>query len=136
MDGYRKILGSKIHRATVTKSDLNYEGSITIPVDLLKAANIMPYEAVQIWDVTSGTRLETYAVEELSNPSDICINGAAAHLIKPKDISIIARFIYLADADCHGFEPIIVLVDAFNRVKQVRREIAGARRPVSLPANS
>ncbi len=125
MDSYRKLLGSKIHRATVTQADLEYEGSITVPPDLLKAANIMPYEAVQIWDVTSGTRLETYAVEGIAGSRDICINGAAAHLVKPADIVIIARFIYVAEADCKGYEPIVVLVDKANRIKEIRKEIPG-----------
>jgi aspartate 1-decarboxylase len=127
LDGYRKLLGSKIHRATVTHADLEYEGSITVPPDLLKAANILPYEAVQIWNVTSGTRLETYAVEGTSDSRDICINGAAAHLIKPKEVVIIARFVYLSEADCKNHEPIVVLVDKDNRIKEIRKEIPGPR---------
>lgn len=133
METFRKLLSSKIHRATVTHADLDYEGSITIPLDLLKAAQIVPYEAVQIWDVTSGARLETYAVEGAADSHDICINGAAAHLIKPQDIIIIARFIYLTEADCQGFEPIIVLVDKDNCIAEIRKEVPVPH--MALPAS-
>jgi aspartate 1-decarboxylase len=131
MNGYRKILASKIHRATVTHADLDYEGSISIPANLLRAADIMPYEAVQVWDVTSGNRLETYAIEGLNNASDISINGAAAHLIKKGDIIIIARFVYLLEEDCHKFKPTVVFLDELNRIKEVREEIAGPSTPLT-----
>ena len=77
MDAYRKFLHSKIHRATVTHADLQYEGSLTIPPRLMLAAKLLDYEAIQIWNVTSGTRLETYAITGLDDCS-ICANGAAA----------------------------------------------------------
>lgn len=122
---YRKMLGSKIHRARVTQADLHYEGSVTIPPELLHAANLLPYEAVNIWNVTSGTRLETYAIAGKPGSTDICINGAAAHLMSPGDIVIIARFVQVEEADVASFKPTVVFVDESNRLKQIREEIPG-----------
>ncbi len=122
---YRKMLGSKIHRARVTQADLHYEGSVTIPPELLSAANLLPYEAVKIWNVTSGTRLETYAITGEPGSTDICINGAAAHLINPGDIVIIARFVQVEEKDAADFKPTVVFVDEHNRIKEVRDEIPG-----------
>jgi aspartate 1-decarboxylase len=121
---YRKMLKSKIHRACVTHANLDYEGSITIPSELLKIANILPYEAVNIWNVTAGTRFETYAIEGLADSSDICINGAAAHLVTPGDIIIIASFIQLADDKCQNFMPTAVFVDRKNNIIEIRPESA------------
>lgn len=130
MDNYRKLLASKIHRAIVTHADVDYEGSITLPPELIKAANLIPYEAVRIWDVTSAARLETYVIEGMPGSRDISINGAAAHLIKRGNIVIIARFIYVAENDCHNFKPTVVFVDQNNRITAIRSEIAG---PLSSP---
>jgi aspartate 1-decarboxylase len=118
------MLKSKIHRARVTHADLNYEGSITIAPNLLAAANILPYEAVHIWNVTSGTRFETYAIEGTDNSSHICVNGAAAHLVTLGDIIIIASFIQLADEACANYHPKAIFVDAKNRIKDIRTEVA------------
>jgi len=125
MDTFRKLLGSKIHRATITHADLNYEGSITLSPELIKAANLLPYEAVHVWDITSGARLETYVIEGKPASQDICVNGAAAHLVKPGDVVIIAKFIYVAELLCKQFEPVIVFVDKFNQITEFRTEIAG-----------
>src|SRR3954471_7284135 len=84
------VFKSKIHRATVTHADVAYEGSVTIDRDLMDAANILPFEAVHIWNATSGTRLVTYALEGPRGSGAICVNGAAAHLNKPGDIVILA----------------------------------------------
>ena len=122
---FRKFLGSKIHRATITHADLNYEGSITIPPDLMKAADILSFESVQVWNVTSGTRLETYAISGVPGSRDICINGAAAHLVRPRDVVIIARFVEIEESQCRQFEPTVVFVDEFNNMKEVRGEVPG-----------
>ena len=121
---YRRMLKSKIHRATVTHADLDYEGSITIAPELLEAANIIPYEAVNVWNVTAGTRFETYAIEGLSNSTAICVNGAAAHLVTPGDIIIIASFIQLEDRLCSQLIPKVVFVDDRNQIKEFRAEKA------------
>lgn len=121
---YRRMLKSKIHRACVTHADVNYEGSITISPELLKMADILPYESVHIWNVSSGTRFETYAIEGQTNSRDICVNGAAAHLVTPGDIIIIASFIQLAEDQCRTLMPIAIFVDEKNQVKEIRPEIA------------
>ncbi|MEN8161280.1 MAG: aspartate 1-decarboxylase, partial [Myxococcota bacterium] len=88
----RTLLKSKIHRATVTEANLEYEGSVTIDTDLMEAGDLVPYEQVQIYDCTNGSRLTTYAIPGEAGSGEICINGAAAHLVKPGDIVIIASY--------------------------------------------
>jgi aspartate 1-decarboxylase len=121
----RKMLKSKIHRATVTGADLHYEGSITIDKDLLEAADIIPYEAVCIWDVDNGSRFETYAIEGERGSGVICINGAAARMVAPKDLVIIASFVNMDNAEALQHEPKLVFVDDQNRMLQTRKEVAG-----------
>lgn len=124
---YRKMLKSKIHRACVTQADLEYEGSITISPELLKAADILPYEAVNVWNVTAGTRFETYAITGEKGSTDICVNGAAAHLVTPGDIVIIASFTQVLEEDCATLIPTVVFVDHFNRLKEIRPEVVGVK---------
>ncbi|KTD34407.1 aspartate 1-decarboxylase [Legionella moravica] len=124
---YRKMLKSKIHRAYVTQADLDYEGSITISPELLKAANILPYEAVNVWNITAGTRFETYAITGEKGSTDICVNGAAAHLVTPGDLIIIASFTQVLEEDCASMVPTVVFVDQFNRLKEIRPEIVGVK---------
>ena len=88
----RTFFKAKIHRATVTHADLHYEGSVTIDEDLMDAAGIWDYEAVHIWNVTRGTRLQTYALKGQRGSGVVCINGAAAHLNQPGDLVILAAF--------------------------------------------
>lgn len=121
----RKMLKSKIHRATVTGADLHYEGSITIDLDLMEAADIIPYEAVCIWDVDNGSRFETYAIEGERGSGVICINGAAARMVAPKDLVIIASFVNIENEKALQHEPKLVFVDDKNRMLQTRKEIAG-----------
>ena len=125
----RTFFKSKIHRATVTHADLDYEGSVSIDEDLLEAAGIWEYEAVHVWNITRGTRLQTYAIKGQRGSGVICINGAAAHLNKPGDLVILATFAELEEAEAQGFKPTVVLVDRQNRI--VSRdvvEIAGPAR--------
>ena len=121
----RKMLKSKIHRATVTGADLHYEGSITIDLDLMEAADIIPYEAVSIWDVNNGSRLETYAIAGERGSGVICLNGAAARMVAPQDLVIIASFVALSDAEPQVHQPKLVFVDDKNRRLDTRKEIAG-----------
>ncbi|MBI4125409.1 MAG: aspartate 1-decarboxylase [Deltaproteobacteria bacterium] len=111
----RSMLKSKIHRARVTDADVNYEGSITLDASLMRSADILPWEKVYIWDVTSGVRLETYAIPGKENSGVVCINGAAAHHVKVGDQVIIATFAELDEKDCRNFEPKRILVDEKNR---------------------
>ena len=121
----RKMLKSKIHRATVTGADLHYEGSITIDRNLMEAADIIPYEAVVIWNVTNGNRFETYAIEGEPGSGVICINGAAARLVAPKDLVIIASFVNMANDQALSHVPKLVFVDDENRMLPTRKEEAG-----------
>jgi aspartate 1-decarboxylase len=108
---------SKVHRATVTRTDRDYEGSITVDADLLEAADILPYEQVHVWNITRGTRLVTYAMVGQRGSGTVCINGAGAHLSQPGDLVIIATFTQLDDAAARAHRPRIVLVDEKNRVR-------------------
>lgn len=114
----RSMFKSKIHRATVTGADLDYEGSLTVDADLLAEADILPFEEVHVWNVTRGSRLTTYAMAGPPGSGAIIANGAAAHLIRPGDLVIIATFAVLDDADARRHEPRVVLVDAHNRVRR------------------
>lgn len=121
----RKMLKSKIHRATITGADLHYEGSITIDLDLMEAADIIPYEAVCVWDVNNGSRLETYAIEGERGSGVICLNGAAARLVAPQDLVIIASFVNMSEAEAQAHEPKLVFVDEKNRMLPTRKEEPG-----------
>jgi aspartate 1-decarboxylase len=113
----RFFLKSKIHRATVTEANLDYEGSVTIDAELMQAANIAEYEQVHIYDVTNGNRIITYAMVGEAGSGMICINGAAAHKVHPGDIVILATYALLAAEDEQGFKPRIVQVDEQNHLK-------------------
>jgi len=112
----RRLFKSKIHRATVTQADVDYEGSVSIDEHLMDAADIVPYEEVHIWDVTNGARLVTYALPAERRSGVICINGAAAHLINPGNLVIIATFTEIEDKDVKGFEPTVVFVNKENAI--------------------
>ncbi|MDQ2833261.1 MAG: aspartate 1-decarboxylase, partial [Acidobacteriota bacterium] len=113
---FRKLLKSKIHRATVTRSDLNYEGSIAVDADLLQAADIQPFEAVHVWNVTNGSRLQTYAIAVGRGTGEICLNGAAARLAQAGDLVIIASFAWLDEKEAAAASPKLVFVDPKNRI--------------------
>lgn len=114
----RSMLKSKIHRAKVTQSDLEYEGSITLDSNLLKLADILPHEEVHIWNVTRGTRFRTYAMIGEENSGVVCINGAAAHLASVGDLIIIATYILIADGELIP-TPKVVFVDSTNKPKKI-----------------
>lgn len=126
------LFKSKIHRARVTHADLDYEGSVTISGELMDAAQILPHEQVHIWNVTSGTRLVTYALRGDDHSGIICINGAAAHRMSPDDTVIIATFAEVDAAEATSWVPTVVLVDAGNKiVDPALAEIAGPKRRVT-----
>lgn len=120
------VFKSKIHRATVTHADLDYEGSVTVDSDLLDAAEILPYEAVHIWNVTRGSRLMTYALPGPRGSGAICVNGAAAHLNQPGDKVILATFAEMTREEARRHRPIVVRVDEQNRqTEDVSEELPG-----------
>jgi aspartate 1-decarboxylase len=112
-----KLLKSKLHRATVTETKLHYAGSIAIDSKLMEAAGILPYENVMIADLNNGNRLETYAVPAKAGSGRIAILGAAAHLIKPKDLIIIFSFGYYFPEETRKHKPKIIVLDEKNRIK-------------------
>jgi aspartate 1-decarboxylase len=113
------LLKAKIHRATVTEADLNYEGSLTIDRTLLEASGILPYELIHVWDVTRGTRLITYAMVGEPNSGMICVNGAGAHLVHPGDLVIVASFAEMAEDEARKHKPTVIHVDEKNRIKKI-----------------
>ena len=119
----RKMLRAKIHRATVMQANVDYEGSITIDRRLMEATDLLPNEAVSVWNVTNGSRFETYAVEGPPDSGVICVNGAAAHLVRPGNLVIIAAFTWLEEEAARAHEPKVVFVDAQNRTREKRAEI-------------
>ncbi len=116
----RLMLKSKIHRASITDADINYEGSISIDEVLMQKADIIPYEKVNVWDISNGNRFETYAMAADRNSGKIIVNGAAARLVKVGDQIIIASFSIFDDADAQSKKPIIVLVNSENKIKTVQ----------------
>ncbi len=128
----RRMFLAKIHRATVTQADLDYEGSITIDTDLLEAAGILEHEEVNIWDITNGNRLATYALAGPRGSGVVCINGAAAHLVSPGDVVILATFGELADEEARAHRPTVVFVDGDNRVSGFGDERPGPMLPRHL----
>ena len=112
----RTMMKAKIHRATVTDSNLNYQGSITIDEALLDRTGIIQYEQVDIYNVTNGERFTTYAIRGKRNSGVVCINGAAAHKGKKGDIIIIVSYGTFQDGETEGFEPKVVFVDDFNHI--------------------
>src|SRR5207248_1965234 len=119
----RKMLRAKIHRATVTQANVDYEGSITIDRRLMDATDLLPNEAVSVWNVTSGNRFETYAVEGPPDSGVVCVNGTAAHLVSPGDLVIIAAYTWLAEAAARVPEPRVVAVAAPNRIGDRRSAV-------------
>ena len=112
----RTMFKSKIHRATVTHAELDYEGSVTIDAELMRAAEILPYERVNVWNVSRGTRIETYALEGPAGSGVVCVNGAAAHQNRPGDLVIIATFAEYEADELSDHAPKVVLVDSKNRI--------------------
>lgn len=128
----RQVFKSKLHRATVTQADLDYEGSVTIDESLMEAADILENEAVHVWNVTRGTRLVTYALRGERGSGVVCINGAAAHLMRPGDLVIIATFCDLEDAEARTHQPKVVLLDEQNQIKElVAHEVPGPARRIA-----
>jgi len=117
------MLKSKLHRATVTHSELHYEGSCAIDETLLDAADIHEYEQIQIYNVTNGERFTTYAIRAARDSGIVSVNGAAAHKANPGDLVIIATFAYYNELELTRYAPELVYVDADNRIMDTRQTI-------------
>lgn len=127
----RRMMKSKIHRATVTDADLHYVGSITVDSDLMAAADLTEYEQVAVVDVDNGSRLETYVIAGAPGSGDICLNGAAARLVSPGDKVIIISYADFEETELVDYEPTIVHVDTDNVAvdAETARLLAGLDNP-------
>jgi aspartate 1-decarboxylase len=112
----RTLLKSKIHRATITDANLDYEGSLTIDSRLMEQADILPFEKVDVVNINNGHRFTTYAIEGVPESGEICLNGAAARLGAPGDLIIIITYTNLSENEIRHHQPIVVLVDEENKV--------------------
>ena len=117
----RAILKSKVHHAHVTQSNVHYEGSITIDRAVMRAADLVAFERVQISSISSGTRHETYVIEGKEGSGIIGINGAAAKLIKKNEIVHIPSYAWMDEAQCCKFKPRVIHLDGRNRVDKIAR---------------
>ena len=125
----RTLLRSKIHRARVTQADLNYEGSITIDLNLLESAKMVPFEKVDVLNVTNGSRITTYVIPGVRGSGKICINGAAARLVKVDDVVIIVCYGEYTEAEIENHEAQIVLVNEDNEITKSIAKSAGNLKP-------
>ena len=139
----RRMMKSKIHRATVTDANLHYVGSVTVDADLLDAADILEFEQVAIVDVDNGARLETYTIAGPRGSGVVCLNGAAARLVSPGDTIIMISYADYEQAELAGYEPTVVHVDTANRqIDEVTAQLIAAEqgpaphRYVEVPASS
>lgn len=112
----RTLLKSKLHRATVTQADMHYEGSISIDTELLKQADILPYERVDIYNISNGNRFSTYAIE--GGPGEIGLNGAAARMVQVGDLVIIANYANYFDDECHDHKAMKLLLNSKNQIEK------------------
>jgi aspartate 1-decarboxylase len=116
----RTLLKSKIHRATVTEANLDYEGSVTIDVKLMEAADIVEFERVEVYDISNGNRFATYAIKGESGSGVICLNGAAARLVGVSDLVIICTYADYTDEERAKHTPIVVSVNEQNERRQIQ----------------
>lgn len=137
---FRTLVHGKIHRATVTNADLHYIGSITIDPILMEAANMVPFERVQVVDLNNGNRLETYTIAGERGSGTIQLNGAAAHLVSIGDLVIIMAYMQVPEPTPADWSPRVVLVDEKNRITEVlglsQKGQPGAMTDVELEALS
>lgn len=120
----RTMLKSKIHRATITDSDLHYVGSITIDPELLEAADILDYEQVSVVDVDNGARFETYTIPGVRGSREIKVNGAAARMVHAGDTIIVISYGLYDSDDLSQYQPVVVHVDHSNRIVQIDADVA------------
>lgn len=112
----REMLRAKIHRATVTQTDLDYVGSLTLDRNLMEATDLRPFEKVEVYNCANGARLSTYVIEGEAGSGVVCLNGAAAHHARPGDKVIICAYASVDEGDLEAHQPRVVLVDERNRV--------------------
>ena len=118
----RTMLRSKIHRIRVTDCDVEYDGSLTLDPELMQAAEMVPFERVDVYDIDNAQRFSTYLIEGQTGSGDCCVNGAAARLVSRGDRLILASYCSVEDADLGSHRPKVVLVGEENRIKALKRE--------------
>lgn len=118
----RRFFKSKIHRATVTDADLNYEGSLSIDTDLMEAADILPYEKLDVVNISTGDRFTTYAIKGEKRSGEICLNGGAARKGQPGDLIIIITYGNLTEDEIQNFKTKAVLVDKENKILSINTD--------------
>ncbi len=123
----RHVLRAKVHSAMVTEVDLEYEGSLGMDVDLMKAARMVPFEKIDVYNLANGNRFSTYVIPLKGGSGRISVNGAAAHLARPGDRVIIASYASLEEQELDRHRPVILLVDEKNRVRRDKLAVAGLR---------
>ena len=128
----RTMLKSKIHRATVTDANLHYEGSVTIDPVLLEAADMLPFEQVQLLDIDNGARITTYVIEGERGSGQVCVNGAAAHMIHKGDRIIALSYITVSEDEAQRHEPKLVYVDEANNISRIGHGIEPAAVPAAV----
>ncbi len=124
----RQMLRAKIHRITVTERDVEYEGSLTLDADLMKACEMVPYEKIDVYDVNNGNRFSTYLIEGAPGSGACGVNGAAAHLVEVGDKLILCAYASVAEPDLPGHRPRVVLVTEDNRIRVIKDEETAATR--------
>lgn len=123
---FRTMMKSKLHRATVTEANLNYVGSITIDAALMRTADILENERVQVVNINNGARLETYVITGEPGSGVICLNGAAARLVQPGDKVIIISYAVMNEEEARAYQPIVAILGEQNQIEQlVRGEVHG-----------
>lgn len=124
----RQMFRAKVHRIAVTECDVEYEGSLTLDAELMRAADMVPYERIEVYDVDNGARFATYLIEGEPGSGDCCVNGAAARLVERGHKLIIATYTTVDDERARDWRPTVVLVGEGNRIKAVKStEAAGTR---------
>ncbi len=116
----REVLRAKIHRITVTDRNINYEGSLTLDVELMDASGIVPFEKVDVYNVNNGERFSTYVIQGERGSGTCCVNGAAARLAEPGDLLIVASYALLEDSEIENHMPAVIAVDSRNRIRGKR----------------
>jgi len=118
----REMLRAKVHRIAVTERNVEYEGSLTLDTELMKACDMLPYERIDVYDIDNGNRFSTYLIEGRPGSGDCCVNGAAAHLVEKGDKLILCSYAALDESEIRGHRPTVVLVGERNAVREVKTE--------------
>lgn len=122
----RTICKSKLHGATVTEANVHYTGSLTLDAELMKAADLAPYEQVHVVDVDNGALVVTYCIEGAAGSGTVCVNGAAARLMSAGDKIIVISYAHVTPEELEGFAPKVIVLDQRNRIREVITESCGS----------